>query len=165
MFDVAVDTARNVAYVYYVTGGVAHIAVFGGASGLTGSLTLTQTIDFAAGTFPLSTAAVGIFLDIASDRLYVPNVSGGTATVEVFTAPHNASGLAGGSSAPSRTITLPGVTSYTNVFVELTANRLYAADPAGTSIAQGASTITTTLGGVRVIAPLGSTFTAVAVKP
>src|SRR3954470_4208503 len=166
MFDIAVDTtSRDLAYVYYETGGGGHVGVLSGASTLNSALTPTQTIDFAAGTFPNSTAAIGIFLDTANDRLYVPNVVGTNATVEVFNVAHSASGTVGGVSAPTRTITLASVISYTNVFVELNANRLYAADPGSVTIASNASTTTSTVGGVRVLAPSGATFTAVAVKP
>jgi hypothetical protein len=159
MFDIAVDPTLNVAYVYHLTT-FAHVEVFTGAATLSGSLTPTQTIDLLSG--PPSTAAVGMFLDSAHDRLYVPNISGGTtATVEVYDTAHSASGTG----TQSRTITLAGVSNYTNVFVETNANRLYAADPFGVTIAPNASTTTSSVGGVRVLAPAGSTFTAVAVKP
>jgi hypothetical protein len=158
VFDIAVDTTLDVAYVYYVTSSVAHIAVFNGASGLNNSVALTQTIDFSSG--PLSTASIGIFVDTANNRLYVPNVPS-SATVEVFNNANTASGPA----VPSRTINLAGVTSYSNVFVELSADRLYAADPTSVTIAANASTTTSTVGGVRILAPSGGTFTAVAVKP
>lgn len=168
MFDIAIDARPGFdkAYVYYQTGGVAHVAVLSGASTLAGSQTLTQTIDFAPGIFPNSTAAVGMFLDTTTTngRLYVPNVVGGgtpQATVEVFDNPS----IASGPFAPTRTIMLASVISYTNVFVETTANRLYAADPGSLTIAPNASATTSSVGGVRVLAPSGSTFTAVAVKP
>lgn len=164
MFDIAVDTTLDVAYVYYVTGGVAHVAVLTGASALTGSLVPpAQTIDFGAGIFPASTAAIGIFLDTAHDRLYVPDViAGPTAQVAVFDNAHTKSGA----SAQSRNIVLAGgVISYGNVFVELSADRLYVAVPTSLTIAASASTTTSSLGGVQVLPPAGSTFTAVAVKP
>jgi hypothetical protein len=83
--------------------------------------------------------------------------------VEVYNGAH----LASGTGTQSRTITLVGVTTYSNVFVETTGNRLYAADPTSVTIVQnaGANTTTSSLGGIRILVPGGSKFAAVAVKP
>ena len=108
MFDIAVDTTLDVAYVYYQTSFVAHVAVFDNQSARsTLTETPSRTIDFLGA--PASTTAVGMFLDTANDRLYVPNVTGGVnGTVEVYNGAH----LASGTGTQSRTITLVGVTTY-----------------------------------------------------
>jgi hypothetical protein len=163
IYDIAVDTVIDVAYVYYVAGS-AHIAVLANASTLNGPLALTQVIDY--GTIrPNDSEPLGIFLT-PQGHLYVPNIDLTLGpTIEVFHVPSTASGV----HAPNRTITLPpGVPqAFTNIFVDISTNRLYAADFFGLSIAQNASLITSMTGAVRVISgpSSGTSFTAVAVKP
>ena len=59
----------------------------------------------------------------------------------------------------------PAAPALTNIFVELTADRLYAIDTDGVNIIHNASTVNGTPPVVRVIASGGSTFKAVATKP
>ena len=155
LFDIAVDTTRNIAYVYSFGGtGFTQISVFDNAATLSGSVTPNRTITIGE-TLPAG-AAVGMFIDPANDRLYAPR----NGAVMVFDSASTKSGPA----APERTITLP-VSTPSNITVELTANRLYAADTTGVNIIANASTASGTPVITRALAPSGSVFKAVAVAP
>lgn len=156
LIDIAVDTTKNIAYVFNLDPATnfTRISVFAGAAALTGTVTPTRTISL--GDLFSSGAAIGMFIDPANDRLYAPRSNG---RVVVF---DNASVIT--TTLPARTITLP-VPAYTNIFVELTANRLYAADNAGVNIIENASTASGIPVVTRALAPGGSVFMAVVVKP
>ena len=107
--------------------------------------------------------AVGMFIDFANDRLYAPRF--GPGEVMVFDNASLKNGAVSSTAAPERAINLP-VPALTNITVDLTANRLYAADTSGLNIIDNASTANGTPPIViRVLAPGGSTFKAVAVRP
>lgn len=158
--DIAVDTARNILYVYGTDAfGFAEILAFDNASTLTGAVAPNRAI-----TFPDSggTGPVGLFVDATNNRLYVPRNDG---TIAVFDTASAASGSVTGTTLPSRSISLPQP-GYTAVVVDVPANRLYALDPAGMSIIANANTASgTPVSLTRVLAPNGSTFHAIAVKP
>jgi hypothetical protein len=160
LFDIAVDTTRNIAYVYdFGNTGFSQISVFDSASTLSGSVTPNRTISIGDSFF--STVALGIFVDPANDRLYAPRSSG---AVMVFDHASTKNGAITDTAVPERTITLP-VPALTNITVDPTANRLYAVDTAGVNIIANASTANGTPIVVRVLAAGSSVFKAVAVKP
>ena len=103
-----------------------------------------------------------MFLDAANDRLYAPYLGG---QVLVFDAAHLANGSLGTTISATRAINLP-LPDTSAIFVELTADRLYAADTSGLNIIANASKVNgTPPATVRVVAPTGARFRAVAVKP
>ena len=160
IFDIAVDTTRDILYVYdNNASNFTQIAVFDSASTLNGTVAPSRTISLvdSGGGGP-----IGLFIDAANDRLYVPRNVG---TISVFDIVHSATDAVPASVVPSRTINLP-VPTYSAVFVELSSNRLYAVDANGVNIIANASTVTgTPLATTRVIAPAGSSLQAIAVKP
>lgn len=163
LMDVAVDTTRNILYVYGrgAVSTLTEIAVFDGAATLSGPATANRTISidesFSSGP------AVGMFIDPANNRLYAPRF--GPGQVMVFDNASMKNGAVNAAAAPERAINLP-VPTLTNITVDLAANRLYALDTDGLNIIDNASTVTGTPPiVVRVLAPGGSTFKAVAVKP
>jgi hypothetical protein len=158
--DIALDTTRNILYVYGTDlAGFAEVLSFDNASTLTGAVVPDRAISFpdSGGTGP-----VGLFVDAANDRLYVPRNDG---TIAVFNTASAVSGNATINALPSRTINLP-VTSFSVLFVDVAANRLYALDPAGISVIASASTASGTPSTtIRALAPSGSTFQAITVRP
>ncbi len=163
LVDVAVDPTRDILYVYG-RGAVttfAEIAVFAGAAALSGSETPDRTI--AIGDSLFSGPAVGMFIDAGNDRLYAPR---GTGQVLVFDSASTKDGPITTTAIPERAVNVIPFPAYTNITVDLTANRLYATDTSGLSIIDNASTVNGTPPIVtRVLAPAGSTFKAVAVSP
>jgi len=155
LFDIAVDTTKNIAYVYdFANTGFSQISVFDNAAALSGSVAPNRTIGIGETFSP--GRAIGMFIDPANDRLYAPRLG----AVMVFdTASTN-----NGPAAPVRTVTLP-IADVSNITVDLTANRLYAADTTGLSIIANASTASGTPVINRVLAPSGAVFKAVAVAP
>jgi hypothetical protein len=140
--------------------------VFDNASTLSGGVPVpvaaTRTI--AIGDSFSSGPAVGMFIDPANDRLYAPR-GVGQGRVLVFDTASTKNGPITTTAIPERTINLP-VPDLTNITVELTGNRLYAADTSGLNIIDNASTVNGTPPIViRALAPAGSTFKAVAVAP
>ena len=161
LIDIAVDTSKNIAYVYNLDPtNLTRISVFDNAASLNSTVALTPNRTITIGESFSSGAALGMFIDSANDRLYAPRIG----QVMVFDSASTKNGSVGATAVPSRTITLP-VPAYTNIFVELTANRLYAADNAGVNIIDNASTVSGTPAVTRVLAPGGSVFMAVVVKP
>ena len=161
LIDIAVDTSKNIAYVYNLDpANLTRISVFDNAASLNSTVALTPNRTITIGESFSSGAALGMFIDPANDRLYAPRIG----QVMVFDSASTKNGSIGTTAVPSRTITLP-VPAYTNIFVELTANRLYAADNAGVNIIDNASTVSGTPTMTRALAPGGSVFMAVVVKP
>ena len=161
LIDIAVDTSKNIAYVYNLDPtNLTRISVFDNVASLNSTVALTPNRTITIGESFSSGAALGMFIDPANDRLYAPRIG----QVMVFDSASTRNGSVGTTAVPSRTITLP-VPAYTNIFVELTANRLYAADNAGVNIIDNASTVSGTPAVTRVLAPGGSVFMAVVVKP
>lgn len=163
LMDVAVDATRDILYVYGrgAVSTLTEIAIFDGASMLSGSATQNRTI--AIGESFSTGPAVGMFIDPANNRLYAPR--SGPGQVMVFDNASLKNGDVSTTAAPERTINLP-LPALTNITVELTANRLYAVDTNGLNIIDNASTVSGTPPVVvRVLAPGGSTFKAVATKP
>jgi len=160
LFDVAVDTTKDVLYVYGLgAGSLTQIAVYDNASGRFGSVDADRmiTIGDPLGSGP----AVGMFIDPANDRLYAPR----NGQVLVFDNASTRDGLVGTTVIPTRTITLP-VTAMSHIFVELVADRLYAVDNNGVTIIANASTVNgVPPSGIRVVAASGSMYQAIAVKP
>jgi hypothetical protein len=158
--DIAVDTTRNILYVYGTdSGGFARILSFDNASALVSISVPTRVLSFpdSGGSGP-----IGLFVDAANNRLYVPRNDG---TIAVFDAASTVSGSVAVNTFPSRSITLP-VQTYSALFLDLANNRLYALDPAGINIIPGASAASGTPAGLtRVTAPSGATFQALAFKP
>jgi hypothetical protein len=164
LLDVAVDTAKDVLYVYGLgpagAGSLAQIAVYDNASTLSGAATANRMISI--GDSGGSGPAVGMFIDPAHDRLYAPRSNG---QVMVFDNASTKNGALNTTAAPTRTITLP-VAALTHIFVELTSDRLYAADNNGVTIIDNASTVVgVPPTGIRVVAASGSAYQAVVVKP
>ena len=164
VMDVAVDTTKNVLYVLCLDpGGLIQMLSFNGADTLTGSVAPTRTISI-GGSFSSGWAA-GIFVDPANDRLYAPSNDGRVFVFDNASSKNGAISGVGATAVPERTINLP-LPAMTSIFVELTADRLYAADNAGVNIIDNASTVNGTPAvTTRVLAPGGSSFRAVAVKP
>jgi hypothetical protein len=159
VIDLVVDTTRDILYAYIVdAGGLTQILVFDHTSALDGTVTPNRTItigDAGGG----ASGPIGMFLDATNDRLYVPRNFG---PITVFDAVH----AANDSVTPSRTITPPGLVTYSVVTLDLAANRLYTVDFNGINIINGASTVNgTPLVTTRATAPAGSKFQAIAVKP
>jgi hypothetical protein len=161
VIDVAVDAGRNMLYALHLnsTTNLTEIAVFDNAGALSGVVTPNRVItigsSFSAGT------AVGIFVDPTGNRLYVPNFG----QVLVFDNASTKNGPISGAAAPERTITLP-VAGITHLAVDVTADRLYATDNGGLTIIQNASTVNgIPPSSVRALAPPGSVFRALAVRP
>jgi hypothetical protein len=166
IMDIAVDTlaGRDILYVYgHNAGGFSQVLVFDNASALNGAVVpnRTITINDSGGT---GTIRVGMFLDAANDRLYLPRNVG---TISVLDAVHTLDDSNIPAPAPSRTINLNPVTlGYSVVFVELASNRLYTLDPTGVNLIANASTVNGTPPVItRAIAPAGSAFRAIWVKP
>jgi hypothetical protein len=163
LIDVAIDPIKNILYVYNLdsVNNLTQISVFDSAASLNGSVTPNRLINL--GDAFSSGVAAGMFIDAANDRLYAPR---GNGTVMVFDTASSKFGLVTAvTGAPSRTINLP-VPAYTNITVDLNANRLYAVDNAGLNIVDNASTVNGTPPTVtRALASSGSSFMAVAVKP
>jgi len=167
LFDVAIDPAKNILYVYRFAsfGGTTEIAVFDGASALTGpNVTPNRTISVNE-SFSTPNLPVGmLFLDVANDRLYAAHQGG----VYVFDGASAKSGSVATLGVVSRSIDFTPTLGFvlSAVTVDLAANRLYAADNAGLNIIQNASTANGNPAPfVRVLAPGSSRFQAVAVKP
>jgi hypothetical protein len=120
VFGIAIDVAKDLLYVGLQVNTTQTIAVFNNASTIntTGTPALAPTKTF---TFPVGIGS--IFLDAASDRLYVSRFDG---KVLVF---NGASGLASGAApAADRTIDLTGglATIQFYIFVDTSRNKLYA---------------------------------------
>ena len=160
LFDVAVDTARDVLYVYGLgAGSLTQIAVYGNASARSGSVSADRMINI--GDSLGSGPAVGMFTDPSHDRLYAPR----NGQVLVFDNASTRNGTVGSTVIPTRTITLP-VPAMSHIFVELSADRLYAVDNHGVTILENASTLDgVPPSGIRVIAASGSIYQAIAVRP
>jgi hypothetical protein len=160
LFDVAVDTAKDVLYVYGLgAGSLTQIAVYDSASTRSGSVSADRMI--AIGDSLGSGPAVGLFTDPAHDRLYVPR----NGQVLVFDNASTRNGAVGSTVIPTRTIMLP-VPAMSHIFVELSADRLYAVDNHGVTILESASTLDgAPPSGIRVIAASGSIYQAIAVRP
>jgi hypothetical protein len=160
LFDVAVDTTKDVLYVYGLgAGSLTQIAVYDNASTRSGSVSADRmiTIGDSLGSGP----AVGMFTDPAHDRLYAPR----NGQVLVFDTASTRNGTVNTTAIPTRTITLP-VSDMSHIFVELGADRLYAVDNRGINIIESASTVTgIPTGGLRVVAASGSAYQAIVVKP
>jgi hypothetical protein len=159
LIDVAIDPTKNILYVFNVDSVTlrTQIAVFDNAVALSGSRTPNRVITI-GDTFSSGTPA-GIFIDTANNRLYAPR---GNGQVMVFDNANVTNGDVATTAMPSRTIALP-VPSYTNITVDVSKDRLYAVDNGGLNIINNANAITPTA--TRALAPSGSLFTAVAVKP
>jgi hypothetical protein len=159
LMDVAVDTTKNILYVYGLNAvsGFTEIAVFDNAAALPSPATPNRTNTI--GESFSSGLGVGMFIDPVNDRLYAPRsglvmVFDNASTKDVST-----------TTIPERTINLP-LPDMTNITVDVTANRLYAVDPFGLNIISNASTVSFTPPALtRVVAPSGSRFKAVAVRP
>ena len=161
--DIVVDISRDILYAFNVdSSGFTRICAFNNASTLnstvSGVLSPSRTIVLNGSGI---TGPVGRFIDAAGDRLYVP----GPGTVLVFDTASSAQGTLGTTLAASRTINLP-VADFHALFVETTANRLYAADSSEVDVIANASTVN----GVppvmvRAAAPVGFAFRAIAVRP
>jgi hypothetical protein len=167
LFDVAIDPTRNngTLYVYrFATfGGGTEIAVFDNASTLTGSNVAPNRAITIGDTFS-TPQPVGMFLDVANDRLYAPRLG----AIMVFDGASAKTGAIATPGVVTRTIDLQPTLGFvlTTVTVELAANRLYAADNFGLNIISNASTASGNPAPfVRVLAPGNSKFQAVAVKP
>jgi len=160
LFDVAVDTTKDILYVYGLgAGSLTQIAVYDNASTRSGSVTADRIISI--GDSLGSGPAVGMFTDPANDRLYAPR----NGQVLVFDNASARNGAVGTTVVPTRTITLP-VAAMSDVFVELTANRLYTLDNNGINIIESATTVNgVPTGGTRVVAAAGSAYRAIVVKP
>lgn len=160
LIDVAVDATRDILYAFHVnaTTTLTEIAVFDNASTRTGVVTPTRVITI--GNSFSSGPPAGIFIDAAGNRLYAPSFG----QVLVFDNASTKNGAISGAAAPERIINLPwpGLSSIT---VDLTANRLYSVDNAGVNIVANASTASGTPTVTRILAPAGSFFEALAVKP
>jgi len=157
--DIALDATRNILYVYGTDPtGFSELLSFDNASTLSGAVTPNRVVSFpdSGGTGP-----IGIFIDSANDRLYVPR-SGGT--IAVFNGASMVSGNVTTTALPARNITLP-VSTFSVVFVDVPADRLYAVDAGGISIIAGASTASGTPATTRATAPGSSAFQAIALKP
>jgi hypothetical protein len=161
ILDIAVDATRNILYVYGAdTNGFTQILAFDNASTLNGAVTPNRTLSIndSGGGGP-----VGFFLDPANDRLYVPRNVG---TISVFEAAHLLNDGNLPAPAPSRTINMqPTTLGYSVVLVDVLANRLYALDRNGVNVIANASTVNGSPTIIRAIAPGGSAFQAIAVKP
>lgn len=161
--DIVVDTSRDILYAFNVdASGAYRISSFDNASTLnstaSGLIAPNRTIVLAT---TVINGPVGMFIDAANDRLYAP-VPG---AVLVFDTASLAQGNLGTTIAASRTINLPVPTFHT-VFVETTADRLYAADNAEVDVIANASTVSGTPSIiVRVTAPSGAVYKALAVRP
>src|SRR4029078_9107805 len=112
--------------------GFGQLLSFATQSTLTGPATPNRVVSFpdSGGTGP-----IGIFIDSANDRLYVPR-SGGT--IAAFKGASMVSGNVTTTALPARNITLP-VSTFSVVFVDVPADRLYAVDAGGISIIDCAS--------------------------
>jgi len=157
--DIAIDVARNILYVYGTdAAGFSEILSFDNASTLSGAATPNRVVSFpdSGGTGP-----VGIFIDAANDRLYVPR-SGGS--VAVFNGASMVNGNVTTTALPARSITLP-ISTFSVLLVDVPADRLYAVDASGMNVIAGASTASGTPTTTRVSAPGSSTFQAIALKP
>src|SRR4051812_11122928 len=121
LIDIAVDTSKNIAYVYNLdpATSLTRISVFDTVATLNSTVALTPNRTITIGDSFSSGMALGMFIDPASDRLYAPRIG----QVMAFDSASTKNGSVGTTAVPSRTITLP-VPAYTNIFVELTANRL-----------------------------------------
>lgn len=161
LFDVAVDTAKDVLYVYALGGAdsLTQIAVYDNASMRSGSVSADRKIII--GDSLGSGPAVSMFTDPAHDRLYAPR----NGQVLVFDGASTRDGTVGNTVMPTRTIMLP-VAAMSHIFVELVADRLYAADNNGVTIIENASTVDgVPPSGIRVVAASGSMCRAIAVRP
>jgi len=164
IFDIAVDTTKDILYAYHTDGSnQTRISVFANASTRNGfNLVPTRTIII--GESFSSGPSIGIFVDAANDRLYAPRMG----AIMVFDSASTKDGSISGTATPTRTINLQPTLGpvLTSITVDLGANRLYAADTAGLNIIPNASTVDGTPPPfIRVLAPGGSVFRAVAVKP
>jgi len=166
IMDIAVDPTRNggILYVYgHDAGGFAQILAFDNASTLNAAAVPNRTITVgdSGGT---GTIGIGMFLDAANDRLYFPRNNGTISVLDSISTLDD-------SNVPVqtawRTINLNPITlGYSVVFVETTSNRLYTLDPSGVNVIASASTVSGTPGAItRAIAPVGSIFRAIWVKP
>jgi hypothetical protein len=119
VWGIAIDVAKDLLYVGLQVNTTQTIAVFNNASTIntTGTPALAPTKTF---TFPVGIGS--IFLDAASDRLYVSQFDG---KVLVF---NGASGLASGAPVADRTIDLTGglATIQFYIFVDTSRDKLYA---------------------------------------
>ena len=160
LIDIAVDTTRDILYAFHLNSAtnLTEIAVFANASTLNGVVVPTRVITI--GRSYSSNEPAGIFIDSAANRLYAPNHG----QVLVFDSASTKNGAISGPAAPERVITLP-VPGMTTITIELTSNRLYAVDGAGVNVIPNASTAVGLVTAVRILAPPGSFFEAVAVKP
>ena len=160
LFDVAIDTTKDVLYVYGLgAGSLTQIAVYDNASTRSGSVSADRMISI--GDSLGSGPAVGMFTDPANDRLYAPRLG----QVLVFDSASTKNGAVGTTVIPTRTITLP-VAAMSDVFVEVTSNRLYTLDNNGINIIANANTVNgVPTGGIRVVASSGSIYRAMVVKP
>jgi hypothetical protein len=161
LLDVAVDTTKDILYVYGLGGAssLTQIAVYDHASTLSGSVSADRMISI--GDSLGSGPAVGMFTDPANDRLYAPR----NGQVLVFDNTSTRNGTVGTTVIPTRTITLPSA-AMSDIFVELTNNRLYTLDNNGINIIPNANTVNgIPPGGVRVVAAPGSMYRAIVVKP
>ena len=161
LFDVAVDTVKDVLYVYGVGDNSVstQIAVYDNASTRSGFVSADRMIKI--GDNLGSGPAVGMFMDPAHDRLYAPR----NGQVLVFDNASTRNGTVGSTVIPTRTIILP-VAAMSHIFVELSADRLYALDNNGVTIIENASTVDGVPPSViRVVAASESAYEAIAVRP
>jgi hypothetical protein len=158
LIDVAIDPTRNILYVYHVDSITlrTEISVFDNATSLSTNGLLANRVITIGDPFTSGTPA-GIFIDPTNDRLYAPRLG----QVMVFDNASTKNGDVATTAVP-RTILLP-VPAFTNITVNVGADRVYAVDTAGLNIISNANSTSPTA--VRALAPSGSLFTAVAVKP
>ncbi|HUL91079.1 MAG TPA: hypothetical protein VLV56_01925, partial [Burkholderiales bacterium] len=166
---VQVDTALDILYVSNCSPNCSPTSAFtilvfdsASASTLNGAVAPNRTITPHINT---SDMPVGdLFVDKANDRLYV--AGGQNTVVMVFDTAHSANG----STAPTKTLTFPVVgnplfANLRNVIVDTVHDHLYAV--AGTAIFSltNASSANGSVTGNAALAPIGSSFSAIAVSP
>lgn len=158
-FGLAVDTSRNKLYLAGNINGslAAAIHVFDNQSALNGG---PSTPNRSIGLGAMS--ALSIFLDATNDRLYVSNNNG---QVLVF---DNASTVSSPGAVPTKTLSLPFAGSdHLKLFVDVSADRLYAVGANQGFIVNGVSTLPA--GGVPAtavtVSPSTVQLSAIVVRP
>ena len=157
--DIAVDQANDVLYVAVVTIAPSlamSVFVFDTASTLNNiNVTPNRSITLTTSTY----GTMGLFVDVAHDRLFVADSSGDVFVIE------NAHSKSGGpTSPPDRVVILPS--PVTRLAVDTVNDRLYAAG--GTSalyIVPGVSTASGSISATAVLPSATGNFTAVAITP
>lgn len=154
--DISIDTSKNILYVSG-SGSVPSFSnlllVYDNANMLDGtSVTANRAL-----SFNLSTLLWGIFVDPASDRLFVSSY--GDRTIMVFDGASTANGVA----SPNRTINMSSNTPH--IFVDTVRDRLYAMGSRDLYVIDNASTASGSVVATYVLAPTGSVLEGLVVAP